>query len=217
MDEKTLNIAVVDDHSFFRKGVVMTLGRFKYANVVFEASNGQEFLDLLDQHPVEVVLMDIKMPVMNGIEATEKALEKKPDLRIIAFSMFGDEDYLEKMLAAGISGFILKNIEKEGLDRALQAVADGRQYFSEELIPYFTQKYIKKDEPDANDDVALTKRELEVLSLIAEGFSNQEIADELFISIRTVTNHRANLNMKTGSRNTASLLAYAIKNNLIEM
>jgi DNA-binding NarL/FixJ family response regulator len=207
-------VLIVDDHELFRKGVRTIIEGFDFVEVSDEASNGKEMLKAIDRNKPDIVLTDIKMPEMNGIEATKKALEKYPDLKIIALSLYGDEVYLESMLELGISGFVLKNTDSQNLQRALKLIIQGKQYFSEELIPYFTKKYIGKE---ASDEAGLTKREIEVLELIAQGFSNKEIADKLFISLRTVTNHRANLNMKTGSKNTAGLLAYAIKNNLIKM
>jgi DNA-binding NarL/FixJ family response regulator len=210
------DIFVVDDHEFYRKGLVLTISRFKDMQVTGEAANGKELLEHLKNSAVlpDIVLTDIKMPEMDGIEATQKAMQEYKQLKVIALSMFGEEEYLESMLEAGAQGFLLKNIGKEGLKRALDKISQGQQYFSEELLPYFTKKYIGKD---TTDDTGLTKREVEVLQLVSEGLSNKEIADRLFISLRTVNFHRANLNMKTGSKNTAGLLAYAIKNNLVDI
>jgi DNA-binding NarL/FixJ family response regulator len=134
---------------------------------------------------------------------------------VIALSMFGDEIYLENMIAAGAQGFILKNINATDLRRAIETIAKGQQFYSEEFIPYFTQKYIAGNTPPQKS--LLTKRELEVLNCIGKGLTNQEIADELFISIKTVANHRASLITKTGSKNTVTLLSFAIKNKLIDI
>lgn len=207
---------MVDDHEIFRKGLVMIINKLKYANVVAEAGNGQDFLDQLAQQEVDLVFIDIEMPVMNGIEATRKAMETHPHLKMIALSMFGEDAYLHQMIDAGVSGFLLKNINKEGLDRAIHCVMEGKSYYSEELMAIFARKYAepeKKNDPDA----ALTKRELEVLQLIAEGLTDQEIADKIFLSIRTINWHRANLISKTGSKNTVNLITYAIKNNLVKL
>ncbi len=209
-----LNIFLVDDHEFFRNGLSVAINRSDNMQVIGEASNGAEFLKKTENNIPDIVLMDIKMPKMDGIEATIQAVKKFPGIKIIALSMFGEEEYLESMLEAGAQSFLIKNIGKEELFNALEKVAQGKQYFSEELIPYFTKKYIGKNDID---NPKLTKREVEVLQLIADGLSNKEIANKLFISLRTVTNHRANLNMKTGSKNTAGLLAYAIKKNLVNL
>lgn len=212
---KKSKIIVVDDHSFFRKGVIMVVNRFKNAEIIGEASNGVELLKLLQILTPDIILMDIKMPEMDGIEATRKVLDSYPEMKIIAFSMFGDEEYLESMINAGIQGFLLKNAETEDMERALNTIANGQQYFSEEFLPYFTKNFLSKDANNTN--VSLTKRELEILQLVAQGLSNQDIADKLFLSIRTITSHRANLNSKTGSKNTVNLLTYAIKNKLIHI
>jgi len=210
-----IKVLVVDDHEFFRKGVILTIARFKFAELVGEATDGYESLELTNSLKPDVILMDIKMPRMDGITACEMIKAKHPNIKILALSMFGDEEYLEKMLEAGADGFMTKNIDKEGLERALLNVSEGKQYFSEELLPYFTQKYIKRDTLHPLD-TQLTRREVEILLLIAEGLTNQDIAEKLCISLRTVTNHRASLNLKTGSKNTVGLLTYAIRNNLID-
>lgn len=215
--EETIKIVVVDDHEFFRKGLVLVLAKMKFVEVVGEATNGQELLDMLDAQPVDMVLMDINMPNMNGVEATQKALAKYPGLKIIALSSHEDEDSLETMIEAGVKGFLIKNIDKEVLSRALQAVAQDKPFFSEEFMPYFAKKYLNVKTQPTPQDNQLTKRELEVLQLIASGCTNQEIADKLFISLRTVTNHRASLYQKTNVNNTAALLALAIKNKWVTL
>ena len=212
-----LKIIVAEDHAFFRKGVVLALNRLKYAEIIGEASNGQELLDMVKENTPHIILTDIKMPVMDGIEATKEILKINPEIKVVVLSMFGDEDNFHCMIEAGVQGFLLKNIDSDDLDRALQAVAQDQQYFSPEFIPYFRNKYIGESKNNTENSNALTKRELEILQFVAKGYSNQEIADKLLISIRTVTSHRANLNMKTGSKNTVKLLIYAIRNNLIEL
>lgn len=210
-----LHVLIVDDHELFREGIKTIIRGFDFAEVIGEAGDGKEVLRLVEQQQPDVILMDIKMPEMNGIEATEKIKRDYPHIQVVALSLYGDEAYLESMLEKGVSGFILKNTDSDNLERALRLIGKGKNYFSEELIPYFTKKYIGGD--DASDQDKLTKREIEVLQLIGEGCSNKDIAEKLFISLRTVKNHRANLNMKTGSKNTAGLLAYAIKHNIIDM
>jgi len=215
--EEKLKIIVVDDHEFFRKGLVFVLNKMKFVEVVGEATNGKEFLDMLDSQPVDIVLIDINMPNMDGTEATQKALAKLPNLKIVALSSHQDEAYLETMIEAGVKGFLLKNIDKDILSRALLAISQDKPFFSEEFMPYFTQKYSNVKTQSSQPDNQLSKRELEVLQLIASGFTNQEIADKLFISLRTVTNHRASLYQKTSVNNTAALLALAIKNKWVKI
>lgn len=214
--EANLRVMIVDDHEIFRKGLAMVINKAKNAKVIAEAGNGQEFLDIIEKEKVDLVFMDIEMPVMNGIEATKTALQKHPEMKIVALSMFGEEEYLQQMVDAGVKGFLLKNIGKDDLYRAMQCISEGKNYFSEELLQFFTRKYIQQPKQETSD-VNLTKREFEILQLIAEGLTDSEIADKLFISQRTVNGHRASLIAKTGSRNTVNLLTYAIKNGLVQM
>lgn len=207
-------IVIVDDHEIFRNGLKMVLGRLKYLEVVGEAANGSEFLDTLQTLNPDIVLMDIEMPVMNGIEATLKALAVKPDLKIIALTMFNEDEYVQNMIDAGVRGFLIKNINKETLDKAIQTILNGGNYFSEELFKFFARqmgKEKKKEEPE----LEFTRREKEILQLICEGLSNKEIADALFISERTVVGHKSNLLAKTDCKNSMSLMSYAIKNKLV--
>ena len=215
MAEK-LRIIVVDDHEFFRRGLVFVLNKLKYVEVIAEATNGQEFLDILETKPADIALMDINMPNMDGAEATRLALAKFPGLKIVALSSNQDESSLETMIEAGAKGFLLKNIDKDVLNRALLVIAQDKPYFSDEFMPYFTRKYLDVKAPSSNAN-QLSKRELEVLQMIALGHSNHEIADKLCISLRTVTNHRASLYQKTGVNNTAALLALAIRNKWVKI
>lgn len=215
MEEK-LNILIVDDHEFFRNGLKMVINRLKYARVIGEASNGKEFLELLRQKEPDIVLIDIQMPLMNGIEATRRALEEYPDLKIVALTMFDDEEYVQSMIDAGARGFLLKNITREVLDQALQAVNAGKNYYSPELWEFFTKKVVSETRPD-EEDLQLTRREKEILQLICDGLSNKEIADRLFISERTVIGHKSNLLAKTNTKSSVGLLSYAIKNRLVEI
>lgn len=211
-----MKIVIVDDHEFFRNGLKMVINRLKYARVVGEASNGQEFLDLMKTIDADMVLMDIQMPVMNGMEATELAIQQNPELKIIALTMFNEDEYLQRMIDAGVKGFLLKNITKDTLDQALQAIAAGNNYYSPELWDFFT-KAVTKDNKSTNPDLQFTRREMDVLKLLCDGLSNKEIADKLFISERTVVGHKSNLLSKTNTKSTIGLLAYAIKNKIVEI
>ena len=215
-DSKKLKLYIVDDHKLFREGLKLLLSTQDFVHHIYEASNGREFIENLSFVDCDVVLMDIEMPEMNGVEATEKALRMRPDLKIIVLSMYGDEQYYYKMIDAGAKGFLLKNSGIDKVVTAIQKVAAGESFFSEELLVNILNNMrdnkAEEVEPVDND---ISERELEILYQVCLGLSNQEIADKLFISKRTVDKHRANLLSKTGCRNTAALVMYAIKNKLI--
>jgi len=210
-----IRIIITDDHQLFRNGLKILLNSFNDFEVSGEASNGEEFLKLIRSVTADIALMDINMPLMDGIEATIKGIKINPGLKIIALSMYGEEDYYYRMVDAGAKGFILKDSGISEVRDAILTVMKGGNYFSQELLYHVIQK-IKHREQE-NKAANLSRREKEILAKICEGLSNQEIADALFISKRTVDKHRANLLGKTNSKNTASLILYAIKNKLIEI
>jgi DNA-binding NarL/FixJ family response regulator len=214
MSEK-IKIFIVDDHEIFRQGLAMVINNFDFAEVAEEASNGREFLEKMLQTDFDLVLMDINMPELNGIETTEKAIAMNPALKIAALTMFGDDHYLQSMLNAGAIGFLLKNIKKPELELAIRMMAEGKNYFSGDMLQFFTKKITHS----ASDEILneLSKRELEILQLIAQGCTNQEISEKLFISLRTVEGHKNNLLVKTNSKNIVSLVINAIQAKLISL
>lgn len=214
MSEK-IKILITDDHQLFRNGLKILLNSYPDFEVAGEASNGLEFLTLIKSVTADIALMDINMPEMDGIEATKEGLKINPDLKIIALSMYGEEDYYYRMVDAGAKGFLLKDSGISEVRDAILTVMKGSSYFSQELLHHVIQK-IKHREQESKA-ASLSRREKEILVKICEGLSNQEIADALFISKRTVDKHRANLLGKTNSKNTASLILFAIKNKLIEI
>jgi DNA-binding NarL/FixJ family response regulator len=210
-----IRIIIADDHQLFRNGLKILLDSFPEFEVTGEVSNGEEFLKMIKTTPADIALMDINMPEMDGIEATRKALKIYPAISIIALSMYGEEEYYYKMVDAGAKGFILKDSDISEVKEAILTVIKGGSFFSQELLYHVIQK-IKHREHESKT-ANLSKREKEILFKICEGLSNQEIAASLFISKRTVDKHRANLLGKTNSKNTASLILFAIRNKLIEI
>jgi len=202
-----MNIWLVDDHHLFRAGFKTLLCRLRDANVTFEASNGQEFIDHLVTARPDIVFMDIAMPIMDGVKATEEALSRFPDLKIIILSMYGEKEYYTRLVDLGICGFLLKSCDFKEVEMAIEAVRNGEYYFSQELL----QQMVFQSSA-SQPDYDLSQRERDILVEICNGESNQEIADRLFISKRTVEKHRANIMMKTGCGNTASLVVFAVKN-----
>jgi DNA-binding NarL/FixJ family response regulator len=210
-----MNILLVDDHTLFRNGLKMLLDTLPGYVVTGEASNGKEFLNMIRKDHYDIVFLDIEMPEISGIEAAKQAIEIDPDLKIITLSMYGDEEYYDQMVEAGAKGFLLKNTNLQEVKTAIDTVMSGGDYFSQELMQNLLRNYkLTKEQKSAESE--LSEREIEILLLISEGLSNQEIGDKLFISKRTVEKHRANILDKTNCRNTAGLIMYAIKKQLIE-
>jgi DNA-binding NarL/FixJ family response regulator len=214
---KKPNIIIVDDHLIFRQGLTALISGQNIACVIGEASNGKEYLELLITLKPDLVLMDIDMPHMNGMEATEKSLALHPDLKIIAFTMFSDEDYYYKMIDLGVRGFILKSSGILELKNAIAQVMNGDSYFSNELLRKIINRLGRKNRENPEEKIVLTEREMEILQHICLGLTNDEIAQKLFISTKTVKRHRANLLEKTMCKNTPSLILYAIKNKLVNL
>ncbi len=209
-----MKIILVDDHSLFRRGLRSLLERQEGYQVVAEAASGEEFLELLPQTPCDIIFMDISMEGISGDVATRRALDMDPDLRIITLSMFGEENYYKLMVEAGAKGFLLKDTDIREVVEAVETVAAGGNYFSEKLLESLTDNMRTSDEKQGND--LLSARETEILIAVCQGLSNHEIADALFISKRTVDKHRANIMEKTGCKNTANLVVYAVKNGLVD-
>lgn len=212
---KTIQVVLADDHQLFRNGLRILLDAFDEFSVVGEASNGEELVRIVGNCGCDVVLMDIDMPLLDGIEATRKSVEINPEIKVIALSMYGEEEYYYRMVEAGAKGFILKDSDISEVKEAIITVNNGGNYFSQELLYNVIQKM--KTRESENKMANLSRREKEILEKICEGMSNHEIADTLFISKRTVDKHRANLLSKTNSKNTASLILHAIKNKIIEI
>ena len=227
MTQNKIKILLVDDHTLFRNGLKTLLNTSGDFQVVGEAADGVAFIEMLASATADVVLLDISMPNMDGIEAARRALEMRPELKIITLSMYGEEDYYFKMVSLGVKGFLLKNSEISQVRDAIYTVVEGGSYFSQELLFNLVSnlKSVVHIEPEAIDDEVdnsdenepLSQRELQILVLICQGLSNVEIADKLFISKRTVDKHRANILAKTGCKNTANLVVYSIKNQLVEI
>jgi DNA-binding NarL/FixJ family response regulator len=212
-------IIIVDDHKVFRKGLKMIIEDLESAEVVAEASTGEEFLDIIEQTEADIVFMDINMPNMNGFEATKIATAKKPKLSIIAMSANDDIASITEMLSSGAKGYLEKDVDYDEIHEAIKYLTQQKNYFSTNVFIKLTKninKQIvkKKAELGYNN---ITKREQNVLELICKGFSNLEISEKLFISVRTVEKHKANLYIKTETENALNLALFAFKNDLVEL
>lgn len=215
--ERRVKIALVDDHTLFRTGLVGLLSQHPNYEVIADVGSGEEFLAILPNIEPDVVFMDISMPGIDGSETTRRALALRPELRIITLSMYGDEHFYSLMVECGASGFLLKDSDIEEVYSAVDMAMNGDSYFSSALLDSLTRNMSRLATTVSSDEDALSEREIEILVEVCRGLSNQEIADKLFISKRTVDKHRANILEKTGCKNTANLVVYAIKNRLVEI
>jgi len=209
-----IKVVITDDHSIFREGLKKILGDITDVEVIGEAENGEELLELLKKVSPDILLIDIKMPVMDGLEATSIVLKRYPGIKVIMLSSFGDEEYLYTLVLKGIGGFLLKSATLHNLERAIRMVYSGQQYFSSELNGILAKK-IKQI--SSNEIPHLTKHEDQVLRLLCRGYSSTEIGEKLCVSRRTVEGFRAKLLQKTGLSNTISLVLYAIRNKIVTL
>lgn len=213
-----INILLVDDHDIVRDGIHMLLEDEVGFNIAAEAENGNEAIEACKEHDIDLIIMDINMPEMNGIEATERIKESFPEIKVLALTMMDEDQHIRKMIEAGASGYILKSSDKLELVDAITTILDGQHYFSDDATQSVMMDLVKgTTQKKQSDPENLTDREKEVLELIVEQYTNQEIADELYISPRTVDAHRRNLLQKTGAKNTAGLVTYAIKHDLVDI
>lgn len=213
-----INILLVDDHAMIREGLKSFLQDEADFNIVGEAGDGTECLQFLETQSTDIVLSDLNMPRMDGLELNKQLKEKHPDIKVIALTMMGESQHIKQMLADGALGYLLKDCGQDELINAIRTVYAGGTYYSPEVTNIILNN-IRKVKPTSDrlvTEIPLTEREKEVLHLIIKEKSNQEIADELFISIRTVDAHKRNLLDKTGSKNVAGLVLYAIDKQLFD-
>lgn len=215
-----IKILLADDHHLVRDGIMSLLEDEIGFKVIAEAENGLKAIEACKEHDIDLVVMDISMPEMNGIEATKRIKEEFPDIKVLALTMMDEDEHIRKMIEAGASGYILKSSDREEFIEAITTVLDDRHYFSNDAAHSVMMDLVKGKGSSAKkntDPAQLTSREKEVLELIVKEYTNQQIADELYISVRTVDAHRRNLLQKTGANNTAGLVTYAIRHNLVDL
>lgn len=207
---------MVDDHKIVRDGIKLMLEPQAGIDVVAEAEKGEDVASMLENEAVDVVVMDINMPGMNGIATTKRVKEKYPTIKVLALTMSSDDSHIRQMVQAGASGYIMKSAGRDELTRAIHEVMEGKHYFSDQATQSIMMDLVKnKGKSTAPDPIHITERELEVLQMIVKEHTNQEIAEKLYISPRTVDAHRRNLLQKTGARNTAGLVKYAFQHGLV--
>ncbi len=210
-----VKIAIVEDHELFREGIVGLLGKNKNYMVTGNFNNGKSFLESLDKGLPDIVLMDISMPEMDGVTTTRNALDKYPQLKILVLSMFDDHFHYQEMLSAGVKGFILKDAPFSELETAIQALRENKTYFSNRLLQNIINTLFDKNDSVGQKSI-FTERELKLVRLISLGLSNKEIAEKIFLSIKTVESNKSKLFEKANVRNSIELVAYAMKNKLLD-
>lgn len=209
-------IMLVDDHKIIRDGLKLYFEDSEVYEVVAEADNGSNALEILKDQSFDLVITDISMPVMDGITFTQKLKEIYPTQKVMALTMLGENQHIKHMLSAGVNGYILKNSDRDEIMHAIDVIINGENYYSGEVTKIIMDGMAGKKQTvnRLTLETPLTPREKEVLELIVKEFSNQEISDKLFISIRTVDAHKRNLLEKTGCKNIAGLVVYAMEHNI---
>lgn len=217
-----VKLLLTDDHKLFRDGVKALLTEDETIEITGEAGSGSELLELLASVPADIVLLDMSMPDMDGLETINLLRQQHPDVKVLVLSMLDSAWHVHQMLEVGAAGYLLKNISKEELLEAIRLVASGMRYISPNLTVNFLRKAnhaapapLQEQGSNGKHYKELSKRELEVLNLISEGFTNAEISEKLFTSKRTIETHRQNLLEKTHTRNTAALIKFAVLNRII--
>ncbi|MES2775371.1 MAG: response regulator transcription factor [Bacteroidota bacterium] len=214
-----IKIVIADDHEIFRDGFKLMLSKQKDIQLVGEAANGRDLVELVNQLLPDLVITDIKMPVMDGIEAAKKIAAQHPDMGIIGLSMFDEDDLIIDMLEAGAKGYLLKNANKEQITEAIKTVYEGSPYYCKTTSTKLTQMIAKsKFNPYRKKEVIeFSDREHEIIGLICQELTNKEIADKLFLSIRTVEGHRLKIMEKMNVKNPVGLVVYALKNGMVKV
>ena len=216
---KNIKVAIVDDHKLFREGLAWIVNGLKAIRVVVKASNGEDFLKQLARVEPDVVLMDLQMPEMDGIETTTNIRKRYPNIKIIGLSILNEKKFIIEMIKAGAHGYLLKNCDPDQLENAIRVVCTNDFYFNDNMTEALCQGWHNKRKvhPDPGDGVVVSERERQILQCICEQQTSDQIGRKLKLSIRTVENYRYQLIEKAGVKNTAGLVMYAIVNDLVRM
>jgi len=215
-----MRVLIVDDHTLVQSGIKELVNNIQGFEVIGAAENGKQAIELAESLKADIILMDVDMPVMNGLEATISLKKTNPEIKIIILTMHGDPSLIKRMMEIGANGFLLKNSDREEFENALKRVSEGKTYFSSDAAQaVITGENVTPGNFTVGTDALLfsklTEREREILKLIAQGLSNKEIGNELFISHRTVDSHRTNLMKKLQVHNSAALIKLAVSNGLV--
>ncbi len=213
-----IKIAIADDYKIYREGLKVGLSADENFDVLFESDNGEELLKALESATPDVIIMDLKMPIMDGMEATKAVRKKYPSIKVLVVTMYDDDKFIIHLMENGANGYLLKNTEPDEIRKSIYAVHENGYYFNDVVNKALLKKLVLKNnlKPSFNQNVELTERELEVLKLICEEKSAAEIAKDIFLSPRTVEGIRQRLIEKIGVRNTAGLVMFAVKNSMVD-
>jgi two-component system, NarL family, response regulator NreC len=213
----SISIVIADDHEIFRDGLALMLSRQPHIQLIGEAEDGHELLQLVRQHQPNLVMTDIKMPRMDGIEAVKYMAIHHPEVKIIAFSMFEEENLIVEMLEAGAKGYLLKNADKQEILEAIEQVMNDNNFYCKHTSARLASMIVKsKFSPRKSDIIQFSEREINIIRLICQQNTAQEIGNKMFLSKRTVEGYRTRILEKIGAKNTAGVVIYALRNNLIK-
>lgn len=212
---KQIKVILADDHQMFLDGITTLLNRSRNIEILGTAGSGEELLQLLKSNNPDIVITDLQMTGMSGVEAAEKIKARYPNIKIIALTMHNEEGFVRKLVEQGISGYVLKNAGREELMAAIEKVKSGNSFFSSEVMQTMMDS-MNKPTPKKSDDLPLSIREKQVISLICKEYTTNEIADKLKLSPLTIETHRKNIFLKLGIKNIAGLVRFAIKHGLDE-
>ncbi|MFY0688348.1 MAG: response regulator transcription factor [Cyclobacteriaceae bacterium] len=217
MVNKSLNVLAADDHTLFRKGTAMLVKTFAEVNEVYEAENGQQALDVLSKKPVDILLLDLEMPVMDGWDTAKQVLRRYPDVHIIMISMYDSLNMISDLIEIGVHSYLLKDADPEEVHRAMISVINNDFYYNQLVAKALHQKVQHRatEKPFFQEKSQLTKREIEILQLICQELTMKEIGERLFLSEQTIQTHRKNLMKKIDVRNAVGLVKYAIQNSVV--
>lgn len=214
-----IRILLADDHTLIRRGIATLLQSMKDFSIVGEAEDGEDAVHKTGELRPDVIVIDLSMPKLSGIEATKIIKKRYPETNVLVLTMHENEEYVYQILKSGASGYVLKSAGRNELAAAIRATAKGEKFFSPKISQLMADGYVKRVEQRTSDspkgDVPLTRREREILTLVASGLTNQQIADQLFISPRTVDTHRTNIMQKLAIHDLANLVRYAIEHGII--
>lgn len=213
-----IKIAIADDYKIYRDGLKVGLSADDNMDIIAEADNGEDLMKILETETPHVILMDLKMPIMDGMEATKLVREKYPDIKILVVSMYDDDKFIIHLMENGANGYLLKNAEPDEIIKSIYAVHENGYYFNDLVNKALLKKLVLKNnlKPSFNQNIDLSEREHEVLKMICEEKTAAEIAKDIFLSPRSVEGIRQRLIEKIGVRNTAGLVMFAVKNGLVD-